>query len=67
LGNTNYTIKPTINNTKYYTENQRLDNKTTLKTQDKVHKILHRKLTIGQHEPHLKPTINNTTYYTENY
>ena len=26
--------------------------RTTLKTQDKQHKILHRKLKIGQHEPH---------------
>jgi hypothetical protein len=27
--------------------------RTTLNTQDKQHKILHRKLKIGQHEPHL--------------
>jgi hypothetical protein len=26
--------------------------RTTLKTQDKQRKILHRKLKIGQHEPH---------------
>jgi hypothetical protein len=26
--------------------------RTTLNTQDKQHKILHRKLKIGQHEPH---------------
>ena len=28
--------------------------RTTLKTQDKEHKILHKKLKIGQHEPHYK-------------
>jgi hypothetical protein len=41
--------------------------RTTLKTQDKEHKILHRKLKIGQHGQHSKPRINNTKYYTENY
>jgi hypothetical protein len=37
--------------------------KTTRQTM--MHKILHRKLKIGQHEPHKKPRINNTKYYTE--
>jgi hypothetical protein len=40
--------------------------RTTLKTQDKQHEILHRKLKIGQHVLRSKPRIKKTKYFTEN-
>ena len=37
-----------------YSPNEHIIIRTTLKPQDKEHKILHRKLKIGQHEPYNK-------------
>jgi hypothetical protein len=66
LDKTNHTKNPRQTTQNTTQKNTDWETRTTLETQDKEHKILHRKLMIGQHEPHLIPTINNTKYYTEN-